>query len=164
MKNLSKYVFLFVSILFIGCDTTNETPLEVPQRIIDKSISLFDGEIIEKNLEIEDGIEAWEVKIQNSDGSVVVFYWKVNPEILLKMKGETGPFGYDINPGNNLINFSTARTVAIGAVKNYTIKNWELQQEEDFIDIWVYSFEFDDNGDTSKVYIDAESGNILQID
>jgi uncharacterized membrane protein YkoI len=164
MKNLSKYVFLFASILFIGCDTTNETPLEVPQTIIDKSISLFDGEIIEKNLEIEDGIEAWEVKIQNSDGSVVVFYWKVNQEILLKMKGETGPFAYDINPGNNLINFSTARTVAIGAVKNDTIKNWELQQEEDFIDIWVYSFEFDDNGDTSKVYIDAESGNILQID
>ncbi|MCK5371562.1 MAG: hypothetical protein KAQ62_23530, partial [Cyclobacteriaceae bacterium] len=67
MKNLSTYVFLFVSILFIGCDTTNETPLEVPQRIIDKSISLFDGEIIEKNLETEEGIDVWEVKIQNSD-------------------------------------------------------------------------------------------------
>jgi uncharacterized membrane protein YkoI len=124
----------------------------------------FDGEVVEKKLELEDGIEAWEIKIQNTDGAVVIFYWTVTPEILLKMQGDIGPFDYDITPGNNLINYSTARTVAIGAVKNDTIKKWELQQEEDFIDIWVYSFEFDDNGDTSKVYIDAESGNILQID
>jgi uncharacterized membrane protein YkoI len=64
----------------------------------------------------------------------------------------------------NLINFSTAKTFAISALKNDAITKWELEQNENFIDQWVYIFEMDNDGDTQKVYVDATNGDILQID
>lgn len=165
MKNLSIPFFLFISLLFISCEQTdNENNPEVPQSIINQSLDFFDGEVIEKKLEEEEGEKVWEIKIQNNDESIVKFYWTVNRETLLKMEGPVGPFDYEIQPGNNLINFSTARTVAIGAVKSNTIEKWQLEQEKEFIDTWVYTFEFDNDGSSLIVYIDAENGNILQID
>ena len=164
MRNLFIYIFLITSLLFITCEQKdNENNPEVPQSVIDKSLDYFDGEVIEKKLEEEEGVEAWEIKIQNSNGSVVKFYWTVNREILLKMEGLVGPFDYEIHPESDLINLSTAQTIAIGAVKNNAIEKWVLKQEEDFIDKWVYSFEFNDDGETVKVYIDAEKGDILEI-
>ena len=164
MKKIILVLLIATSTITISCDE-NSTPIpEVPQSIIDKSLSYFDGEIIEKELEKEDGIDKWEIKIQNDNGSIVKFYWRVNGQTLLKMEGEKGPFDYEIIAGNSLITYSTALTVAKGAVKNDKVTKWELQQEEDFIDKWVYSFEFDDNGDSIKVYIDAENGDILEID
>ena len=165
MRNLFISIFLITSLLFITCEQKdNENNPEVPQSVIDKSLDYFDGEVIEKKLEEEEGVEAWEIKIQNSNGSVVKFYWTVNREILLKMEGLVGPFDYDINPESDLINFSTAQTIAIGAVKNNVLEKWVLKQEEDFIDKWIYSFEFNNDNETVKVYIDAEKGDILETD
>ena len=164
MKKIILALLIATSTITISCDE-NSTPIpEVPQSIIDKSLSYFDGEIIEKELEKEDGIEKWEIKIQNDNGSIVKFYWRVNGQNLLKMEGQKGPFDYEIIPGNSLITYSTALTIAKGAVKNDKVTKWALKQDEDFIDKWVYSFEFDDSGDTIKVYIDAENGDILEID
>lgn len=155
------YISLFIAlVLTSACDSSDEANPEVPQIIIDQSLAFFDGNVIESGIVEEEGQETWEVKIENTEGSVVKFYWTVAGQGLLKMAGDQGPFDYDIWPGEGFINFSTAKTVAIGGVKNDTVRSWELAQEDEFNDMWVYSFEID----VQQVYVDAENGNILQID
>jgi len=164
MRNISLQFFIVVAALIFSCNENLETTNEVPQSVIDKSLVYFEGEVIEKVFDQENRIDAWEIKIQNINGSIVKFYWSVNGIVLIKMEGQNGPFDYEIMPGKNLINFSTAQTIAKGAVKNENITRWELKEDEDFINKWVYSFEFDDMGSTVKVYIDALNGDVLQVD
>lgn len=163
MKSMSVTILLLASIFFATCQQTDiENNPEAPQSLIDKSLEYFDGDVLEKIQ--EEDVQAWKIKIQNSNGSIVNFYWTLSGEFLLKMEGLVAPFDYDIHPGNGLIIFSTAKTIAIGSIKNDALIKWELEQEEDFIDQWVYTFDFDDDGNSIKVYIDAQNGNILQVD
>jgi uncharacterized membrane protein YkoI len=63
-----------------------------------------------------------------------------------------------------LINYSAAKTFAIAAVKNNGIVMWKLQKEDSYINKWVYTFEMEKSGGTTKVYLDAENGDVLQTD
>lgn len=160
------FITLILSIVIIyACDkTTNDLNINVPEGIISKSLELFDGIIIEKESGEEDGNKTWEIRIQNSEGSKVKFYWLIGNEALHRIDGQEGPFDYDLKPGNNLINFSVAKTVAMGSVKIESLVKWQLRKEEKFNDSWVYNFEFDKVKGSTTVYIDAENGNILKID
>jgi len=160
MKKLGRIIFGLL--VLISCEQQNEMSLDVPQDVIDKSLDLFDGAIIEKVSETEDGLEMWEVKIENENGSIVKFYWSKVSEVLIKIEGISAPFNYNINPGNNLINSSVALTVAKSAVKNEDITKWKLAQNENFIDKWVYSIEFDEISIT--VIVDALNGDVLETD
>ncbi len=165
MKNIFLITIIIASLALVSCNETSEdNNPTVPQSVIDNSLNLFDGSVIETGTEEEDGIKSWEIKIQDSEGAIVKFYWDIRTEFLVKIEGQVGPFAYDIAPGNNLINYSTAKTVATGAIKNSSLLRWKLKKESDFINKWVYSFEFDDNNNTIKVYIDAENGDVLEID
>ena len=165
MKTLLSAIVLGFLLLNASCDNSQNEPLpEPPQSVVDKSLDYFDGEVIKKSAEVEDGIEVWEVKIKNDKGAVVKFYWRRSDDSLYEMEGESGPFDYEIVPGNNLINFQAAFTIAKGAVKNDNLTGWKLKKNSKFKDIWVYEFEFDINGKDTKVYIDAANGNVLQID
>jgi len=165
MKNAFLIALVFYGLFLLNsCENKNEDAPEVPQSVVDKSLDLFSGEVIEKKIENEEGIDAWEIKIQNTSGSVVQFYWATSNQSLIKIEGTQEPFDYDLSPGSGLINFSVAKTFAVSAVKNNAVTKWELKQEDDFIDKWVYTFEIDDDGATTKIYIDAENGDVLQID
>ena len=165
MKNsLHIPITIFSFIVMFSCNQSTENKPDVPQSAIDKSLNLFDGEVIEKELETEEGVDSWEVKIEDTNGSVVKFYWAVSNEALVKMESEKGPFDYEIVPGMGLINYSAAKTFAIAAVKNNAIVGWKLQKEDSFINKWVYTFEMNKSGGTTKVYVDAQNGDVLQID
>lgn len=156
--------FICLLLLMSGCNKDQEnTTSKVPDTVVQKSLNLFDGSILEKSATVEEGIESWEVKIQNSAGATVAFYWNRQNTNLVKINGSQGPFDYSINADSGLLNFSTAKTLAIGAVKNDQIATWTLQQENMFDDLWTYTFFFLPPSDR-QVYIDAESGDILQID
>ena len=158
---LSSFIILLVQ---MSCNEDKEASPEVPERLITQTLAMFEGEVIEQEFENEEGIELWEIKIRNPLGSIVSFYWTYSNEDLFKIEGTQEPFDYELNPGMNLINYSTARTFAVSAIKNDEILSWELEQNDDFIDKWVYEFEMNDNGDTRKVYVDALTGDVLQID
>lgn len=165
MKNLILSISLALLYVFASCSKTNDdSNPEVPQSAISKSLDYFNGELIEKKFESEEGVNAWELKIQNNKGSIVKIYLSLADESLLKLEGLVGPFDYDIHPGISLINFSTAFTIAVAAAKNNSVLNWELQQEDNFIDKWIYTFELDDAGSSINISIDAENGDILEID
>jgi uncharacterized membrane protein YkoI len=165
MKNsIHPLILIFSFLTLFSCNESSENKPDVPQSVIDKSLNLFEGEVVEKELETEDGVNSWEVKIEDSNGSVLKIYWSVSNEALVKMEGEKGPFDYEIVPGMGLINYSAAKTFAIAAVKNNAIIGWKLQKEDSFINKWVYTFEMEKSGGTTKVYIDAENGDVLQTD
>jgi hypothetical protein len=165
MNSFNHFVyFIFIWLFLAACNDSSETTPEVPADVINSSLAIFDGDVIEKSEDIEEGVEYWEVKIRNSDGSVVEFYWTKNNMELLKIEGTQGPYDYALNPGLGLINFTTASTQAISAVKNNNILQWELEQNDDFIGKWVYDFDFDTGGDVTEVYIDASNGDVLEID
>lgn len=154
----------FLLLLFLSCGKNDDNSPLVPQSAVNKALNVFPGEVIEKSRETEEGIESWEIKIKNPNASIVAFYYAVSNLDLVKMEGDQGPFDYDLNPGMGLIYYSEARTAAIAAVKNNTITRWELKKESKFINKWVYSFEISNSGNTLKVYIDAENGEVLEID
>jgi len=136
----------------------------LPDSLIDKSLAIFDGEVQETEIEEEDNTNLWKVKVQNTDGSVLDIYWTVDTENLYKLEGVQGPYDYAVNPGMGLITFGSAKTIAISAVKNDNLIDWELKQNDDFVEKWVYEFDIDDEGVTTTVYVDAENGDVLQID
>ena len=160
MRNLYQIILFAMLTYASACDSSEEGNPEMPQTIIDQSLELFSGSVVDSGLEEEEGLNLWKVKIANGNGAAVSFYWTVSGQAFFKMEADAGPFDYDIWPGDNFINFSTAKTVAIEGVKNSNITAWELAREAEFNDLWVYTFEFD----VRKVYVDAENGNILEID
>jgi uncharacterized membrane protein YkoI len=166
MRNKIQQIALLVSLILIlnACSNEDVTPVDVPDEIISQSLNLFPGTVIEEGMGTENGRDIWEIKIQNTQGAIVEFYWAVNNQLLIKIEGDQGPFTYDIKPGLGLINFSAAKTFAVSAVKNDAVLAWELEQNEDFIDKWVYEFEIADDPDVIKVYVDGETGDVLQID
>lgn len=153
-------ILLIPALWLIACNSVTEEIPNVPQSVIDQSLEYFDGVVMETSLENEEGQEAWEVKIENVSGALVKFYWTTLNPVLLKMEGTTGPYTYDIWPDDDLINFSAAKAVAIAAVKNDALERWELAEEDDFIGIWVYTFYIG----SQQVYVDAVSGDVLEID
>lgn len=160
MKNILGILVILSTL--VACEKSNETDLDVPESAINKSLEMFNGSIIERRSEIEDGIEAWAIKIENENRSVVKFYWSKNGLALIKIDGQEAPFDYDINPGENLINLSTAMTIAKSVVKNENVNRWKLKQEDEFIGKWIYSFEFEEI--SRNVFMDALNGDILEID
>ena len=84
MKNLHISAFILFLILSVACEKKdNETNPKIPQDLIDNSLAYFEGTVIQESLEIEDGIETWEIKIENNNGAIVKFYWVVNNAISL---------------------------------------------------------------------------------
>ncbi len=164
MRNYILFIASIGAFTLCSCEESKDDFDPVPQTVIDLSLEIFDGAVLQKKQVEEEGAKAWEVKIRNDQGAEVVFYWMTNQETLLKLKGDVGPFDYDIQPGNQLVNLSSAQTVAIGAIKNSALAKWELAKEEDFVGDWVYSFEFEDAGESIKVFVNAKSGDVIQID
>ncbi len=105
-----------------------------------------------------DDTQHWEVKVDmTGDGGIVKFEYQLNSNELREIKGLTPSFEYEIEPGNGLINYSTARAIALGAVSGSIIE-WKLEKDESDNN-WQYRFEIG----TTEVRIDAANGNILRV-
>ena len=58
MKNLILITIIITSIVIVSCnETSEENNPTVPQSVIDNSLNLFDGEVIETGTDEEDGIK-----------------------------------------------------------------------------------------------------------
>lgn len=89
MKNILVIVFF----TFISCNKNNDVNPGIPEDFINKSLELFNGSIIERESETENGIDVWEVKIRRF-------------------------FDYKIALGTNLIKLTTALTLAKTVMKD----------------------------------------------
>ena len=60
---------------------------KISQDIIDNSLELFPGSILEQSSDKIEGIDVWKVKIENSAGAIVSFYWQIDGVFLLWLIG-----------------------------------------------------------------------------
>ena len=91
------------------------------------------------------------------DGGIVKFEYQLNSNELREVKGLSSSFEYEIEPGNGLINYSSAKSIALGAVIG-SISEWKL--EKDVSDNnWQYRFQIG----SSEVRINAINGNIIRV-
>lgn len=74
------------------------------------------------------------------------------------MKGTSPSFDYEVQPGMNLINYSTAKTIALN-VKNGDIIDWKLEKDESD-NRWEYRFLISLEW---EIRIDAATGVVLRI-
>lgn len=103
----------------------------------------------------------WEVKVDMpGDGGIVKFEYFVSNNQLKEIKGLTPSFNYEVEPENGLINYSSAKLIALNAV-NGNITEWKL--EFDLSDnMWQYRFRIS-SGKEWEVRINATNGNVVRI-
>lgn len=105
-----------------------------------------------------DDTQRWEVKVDMlGDGGIVKFEYQLNSNELREVKGLTPSFEYEIEPGNGLINYSVAKSIALSAV-NGSIFEWKLEKDESDNN-WQYRFEIEN----IEVRINASNGNIIRV-
>ncbi len=93
--------------------------------------------VLEAEPSTERGIEIWEIKLKMATGGIVKLDFAKEIGEIIKIKGQTGPFDYEIDPQGSFITFSEARQIALDAVGG-EIKKWSLELEEN--NEWEYEF------------------------
>lgn len=96
-----------------------------------------DVDILEIESDMERGLEVWEIKLKMPGGGILKLRFVQELGEIIKMKGVTGPFDYEIDPGGSFISFQAAKALALEAVHG-EIHAWSLELEED--NEWEYEF------------------------
>lgn len=149
---------------FAACsENASEPSLNNEQEIvISKTTSMTSGNATIISVSNDNESHHWEVKIDMpGDGGIVKFEYNIGTNDLRQIKGLSPSFNYEIEPGNGLINYSYARSVALDAVSG-NILEWKLEKDESDNN-WQYRFEIESAGNNFEVRIDAANGTILRI-
>ena len=159
----SKFLIVPLVLLmaFVACseDDDDDNAMQAPDSVITKAKALISGTVTESEPDNEEGVAAWKVDITTAQGAEVEVYCRQDNNTLLRLDGESGPFDYNIDPGNGLIDFNQAKTVA-GGETSEDLVSWRLRMEDKYNDQWVYTLEFT----STKVFINAEDGSVLDVE
>ncbi len=153
------FTILLITSLLISCD--DPLGLEgdtVPDKLVQNSLDLFQGEVIGKSATRLDDIEVWKVSIENADGAITSLYWRKPFNNLFMIEGEKGPFNYELAPPLNVINLSTARFLAFHGNEQEFI-SWKIFLLASNDTRWAYRFTLPDG---THITIDAGSGDIIR--
>jgi uncharacterized membrane protein YkoI len=160
LKHTLFSLFLSGTILLAACSegTTTAPTSSGQDDVISKTTAMTKGSGSVVSTVKNDDIQHWEVRVDMpGDGGIVKFEYQLNSNELREVKGLSSSFEYEIEPGNGLINYSNAKSIALGAI-NGSIIEWKL--EKDVSDNnWQYRFEIG----SSEVRINATDGNIIRV-
>ncbi len=151
-------LILSVALLF-SCEDPLDEQIEVPGELINSTQLFFEGSVIEKGAANVDDVDAWKIKLQNSDGAITTFYWRKTYNSLFRIDGEKGPFSYEIKPPFDVINFSTAKFLAFNSNSTEDLVSWTFSRRDD-VAKWYYQFYLEDRED--PIIIDAGSGEVVR--
>ena len=160
LKHILFSLFLSGTILLTACSESSTTaPTSGGQDdVIAKTTAMTKGNGSVVSTVKNDDTQHWEVRVDMpGDGGIVKFEYQLNSNELREVKGLSSSFEYEIEPGNGLINYSTVKGIALGAV-NGSIIEWKLEKDESDNN-WQYRFYISN----SEVRINATNGNILRI-
>ncbi|GJM30298.1 MAG: hypothetical protein DHS20C17_29330 [Cyclobacteriaceae bacterium] len=151
---------VLTAMILINCSDDDEPDsMQIPDSATTKALALISGTVTETQLETEDGVAAWKVDITAAQGAEVEIYCRQSDNTLLRIDGEQGPFDYNINPGNGLIDFNQAKTIAAGQTGE-NLESWQLRTEDKYSNQWVYTMEHA----SVKVFINAVDGTVLDVE
>ena len=160
LKHILFSLFLSGTILLTACSENSTTaPTSGGQDdVVTKTTAMTKGSGSVVSTIKNDDTQHWEVRVDMpGDGGIVKFEYRLNSNELREVKGLSSSFEYEIEPGNGLINYSTAKGIALGAV-NGNIIEWKLEKDESDNN-WQYRFEIG----SSEVRINASTGNIIRV-
>ncbi len=160
LKHILFSLFLSGTILLTACSESSTTAPSTGGQddVISKTTTMTKGTGSVISTVKNDDTQHWEVRVDMpGDGGIVKFEYQLNSNELREVKGLSSSFEYEIEPGNGLINYSSAKSIALGAVIG-SISEWKL--EEDVSDNnWQYRFQIG----SSEVRINAINGNIIRV-
>ncbi len=159
IKMRQTITYLLVSLLAISCENPLDKQTDVPGDLIDTTLDLFDGEILEKKADKLDDVDVWKIKIENNSGAVTSFYWRKSYFNLFRIVGEQGPFDYNLKPPLDVINFNTAKFLAFNQNTHDDLTSWKFMRSPGEVR-WFYKFYLNDDGST--ITVDAGSGEIVR--
>ncbi len=160
LKHILFSLFLSGTILLTACSENSTTaPTSGGQDdVVTKTTAMTKGSGSVVSTIKNDDTQHWEVRVDMpGNGGIVKFEYQLNSNELREVKGLSSSFEYEIEPGNGLINYSTAKGIALGAV-NGNIIEWKLEKDESDNN-WQYRFEIG----SSEVRINASTGNIIRV-
>ncbi len=155
--------FLAILIVFTACkDEVNVVPNQMSeQQAVQKSLSSVQGSLVSVNNIKINSDDLWEVKILTSSGALIKFEYFHNTSQIREIHGLSGPFDYDLDPGNDLMLYQDIRVVALNA-KFGNITSWKLEKDESD-NRWEYRFFLTVNDGNWEIRIHAETGQVLRI-
>jgi len=160
LKHILFSLFLSGTILLVACQENSTTAPSTggQEDVIAKTTAMTKDRGSVVSTVKNDDTQHWEVRVDMpGDGGIVKFEYQLNSNELREVKGLSSSFEYEIEPGNGLINYSNAKSIALGAVSG-SISEWKL--EKDVSDNnWQYRFYISN----SEVRINAVNGNIIRI-
>lgn len=160
LKHILFSLFLTGTIFVTACQENSTTsPTSGGQDdVITKTTAMTKGSGSVVSTIKNDNTNHWEVRVDMpGDGGIVKFEYQLNSNELREVKGLTPSFEYEIEPGNGLINYSSAKSIALGAVSGSIIE-WKLEKDESDNN-WQYRFYISN----SEVRINATNGNIIRV-
>ncbi len=160
LKHILFSLFISGTIILAACSESSTTaPTSGGQDdVIAKTTAMTNGSGSVISTVKNDDTQHWEVRVDMpGDGGIVKFEYQLNSNELREVKGLSSSFEYEIEPGNGLINYSSAKRIALGTVIG-SISEWKL--EKDVSDNnWQYRFQIG----SSEVRINAINGNIIRV-
>lgn len=160
LKHYLFSLFLAGTILLAACseNATTAPTTSGQDEVVAKTTAMTKGSGSVVSTVKNEDTQHWEVKVDMpGDGGIVKFEYQLNTNEFRQIKGLTPSFEYEIEPGNGLINYSSAKTIALGAV-NGNIIEWKLEKDASD-NMWQYRFQIG----SSEVRINATNGNIVRI-
>lgn len=160
-------IFIAVGIIFsltlnIACSENVNNPDSDSNinktQAVQKAQQTNSGTVTKTESTIHDGVKVWEVYMITTSGGELKIKYRVDNGTLVEMKGTSPSFDYEVQPGMNLINYSTAKTIALN-VKNGDIIDWKLEKDESD-NRWEYRFIISLEW---EIRIDAATGVVLRI-
>ena len=140
-------------------DPSNSSQSE--QSLIQKSVAMSGGTPVDSR-KFDDGSPKFEVKVDMpGDGGIVKFEYHMSNGAIREIQGLTPSFDYEIVPEMGLINYSSAKSIALNA-KSGTVTFWKLQKDESD-NMWQYRFDILSGGNEWEIRINAANGTIVRV-
>ncbi len=118
------------------------------------------AEVLEAKVDIERGLEIWEIKLKMPGGGILKVDVLKDLGEIIKMKGKSGPYTYEVDPGGSFITFSEAKDVALNAA-NGEISEWSLELEEN--NEWEYEFHVIGSTNRYEVEIKGFEATVISV-
>jgi uncharacterized membrane protein YkoI len=128
---------------------------------VQKAKQLNSGIVTKTEITTHNGIKVWEVYMTAPSGGELKIKYSVDGGTMVEVKGVSPSFEYEIKPGMNLIDYSTAKSVALNS-KNGDLREWKLEIDESN-NRWEYRFFILSSGQEWEIRIDATTGLVLKI-
>ncbi len=156
-------MLITVSFLLSACksEINQPQPIMDDKQAVQKTLNSVQGSVVSVFRIKTNDTGVWEVKIMTSSGALIKFEYYEFTGNVREIHGLTGPFDYNLDPGNGLMLYQDVRAIALNA-KPGNITSWKLEKDESD-NRWEYRFFISANDGNWELRINAVTGQILRI-